>query len=252
MKVKIEGPQTDYYSSDDHPSDLGGGVRFFKLVEPSLSSDSHEQGWLPSSDQVTVLLIMDCPKIIVHAGKYYKALIDSGAVISLIRYSTYQTIDSSFKTPIQATMTKLNTADGSPMTALGMMALELRITEFKFTYNFIICYTLPDTEILFGIDIQKKFSPLYGWDKEKNHYIQKDGRFLTYTRNCEQKATVGIAKSTLKIPPRCNSILPIKIKGHTIKGHMAYFISNQDSTKGKDPNINIISGIHNIKGKKHL
>ena len=30
---------------------------------------------------------------------------------------------------------------------------------------------------------------------------------------------------------------------------MAYFISSQDSTKGKDPNINIINGIHNIKGK---
>ena len=30
---------------------------------------------------------------------------------------------------------------------------------------------------------------------------------------------------------------------------MAYFISNQDSTEGKDPDINIINGIHNIKGK---
>ena len=30
---------------------------------------------------------------------------------------------------------------------------------------------------------------------------------------------------------------------------MAYFISNQDSTKGKDPNINIVNGIHNIKSK---
>ena len=30
---------------------------------------------------------------------------------------------------------------------------------------------------------------------------------------------------------------------------MAYFINNQDSTKGKDPDINIINGIHNIKGK---
>ena len=30
---------------------------------------------------------------------------------------------------------------------------------------------------------------------------------------------------------------------------MAYFISNQDSTKGKDPSINIINNIHNIKGK---
>ena len=49
----------------------------------------------------------------VHTGKCYRALIDSGAAISLIRYSTYQIIDSSFKTPIQVTMTKLNTADGS-------------------------------------------------------------------------------------------------------------------------------------------
>ena len=56
-------------------------------------------------------------------------------------------------------------------------------------------------------------------------------------------------KSTLKIPTRHNGIIPIKIKGHTITGHMAYFISDQDSTKGKDPNVNIINGTHNIKGK---
>ena len=91
----------------------------------------------------------------VHAGKCYNALIDLGAAISLIRYSTYQTIDSSFKTPIQATTTKLNTADGSPITALEITALHLRIGDFKFTHNFIICDRLPDTEILFGIDIQK-------------------------------------------------------------------------------------------------
>ena len=72
------------------------------------------------------------------------------------------------------------------MTALGMMALYLRIAEFKFTHNFIICNRLPVTEIIFGIDIQKKFSIAYAWDKAKNCYIQKDGKFLTYTRNCEQ------------------------------------------------------------------
>ena len=33
---------------------------------------------------------------------------------------------------------------------------------------------------------------------------------------------------------------------------MAYFISNKDSMKGKDPNINIISDVHNIKGKTSL
>ena len=30
---------------------------------------------------------------------------------------------------------------------------------------------------------------------------------------------------------------------------MACFISYQESTKGKDPNVNIVNGIHNIKGK---
>ena len=30
---------------------------------------------------------------------------------------------------------------------------------------------------------------------------------------------------------------------------MAYFITDYNTPKGKDPNINIISGIHKIKGK---
>ena len=73
---------------------------------------------------------------------------NSGAAISLLRYSTYQQIDDSFKTPIQPTTAKLNTANGLPMTALGMMALHLRIADFKFTHNFVICNRLPDTEII--------------------------------------------------------------------------------------------------------
>ena len=54
-----------------------------------------------------------------------------------------------------------------PMTALGMAALHLWIVEFKFTHNFVICNRLPDTEIIFSIYIQKKFSLSYAWDKEK-------------------------------------------------------------------------------------
>ena len=108
-------------------------------------------------------------------------------------------------------------ADGSPMMALGITALHLRIADFKFTHNFIICDRLPDTEILFGIDIQKKISLSYAWDKEMNCYIQKDSRFLTYTRNCEQKAMIGIVKSTRKIPPRYNGIIPIRSKDTQLK-----------------------------------
>ena len=135
----------------------------------------------PVEEAITVAGIMDCPKITVHAGKWHKALINSGTAISLLRYSAYKNIEDSYKTPIQPTTAKLHTADGSPMTALGMTALHLRIAEFKYTHNFIICNRLSDTELIFGIDIQKKFSIPYAWDKEKNCYIQKEGRFLTYT-----------------------------------------------------------------------
>ena len=87
------------------------------------------------------------------------------------------------------------------MSALGMTALNMRIAKFKFTHNVIICNQLPETELIFGIDIQRMFSISYAWDKEKNCYIQKEGKFLTYTKNCEQKATIGTVKSTVKIPP---------------------------------------------------
>ena len=135
------------------------------------------------------------------------------------------------------------------MTALGMTALHLRIVDFKFTHNFVICDRLPDKQLIFGIDIQKKISISYPWDKEQNCYIQRYAKFLTYTRNCEQKDTISIVKSSLKIPPWHNSVVLIKITGQAIKDHMAYFITDENWTKGKDPNINIINGIHTIKGK---
>ena len=112
--------------------------------------------------------ITDCPTITVHVGKCHKALIDSGDEISLLRYSTYKKVEDCYKTPIQPATAKLNTGDGSPMSALGMTALYFRIAEFKFTLNFIICNQLPERELIFGIDIQRKFSMSYAWDKEKN------------------------------------------------------------------------------------
>ena len=43
--------------------------------------------------------------------------------------------------------------------------------------------------------------------------------------------------------------MPIKISGPIIEEHMAYFITDNNASKERDPNINIISGIHKIKGK---
>ena len=138
------------------------------------------------------------------------------------------------------------------MSAIGATALHLRIGEFKFTHNFIICDQLPETELIFGINIQRKFSLSDGWDKERNCYIQRDGKILVYTHACHHKATIGTVKSTLRIPPRHNGVIPIKISGPVLKEHMAYFITDDNTPKGKDSNINIISSIHKIKGKRSV
>ena len=96
--------------------------------------------------------------------------------------------------------------------------------------------------------MQRKFSLPYTWDKKRNCYIQKEGKFLNYTSNCEQKATIGTVKLMLNIPPQCNGVVPVKISGPIIEEQMAYFITDDNTSKGRDPNINIINGIHNIKG----
>ena len=62
-------------------------------------------------------------------------------------------------------------------------------------------------------------------------------------------ATIGTVKSTLKILPQNNGVIPVKISGPSIKTHMACFLTDDSTLKGRDPNINVISGIHKIKGK---
>ena len=60
---------------------------------------------------------------------------------------------------------------------------------------------------------------------------------------------MGTVKLTCKIPPQHNGVIPIKISGPIIKTHTAFFLTDDSTPKGRDPNINIISGIHKIKGK---
>ena len=129
---------------------------------------------------------MDCPTITVHAGKYYKALIDSEAAILLPRYSTTK-IEDCYKTPIQPTTAKLNTADGSTMSAIGTTAFHLRIAGFKFTHNFIICDQLPETELILALTYKESFqSPMPGTKKKLLHSKGwKMFDIYKYTKTCE-------------------------------------------------------------------
>ena len=169
-----------------------------------------------SSAHYTIGLVSNCPTVTAHAGKRFKALIISEAAISLACTSVYNIIEGCYKTKILLAVVCLKTADGSSMLSLGKAALHLCIANFKFSHTFIICDKVLETNILFGIDIQKRHSLSNSWDSDKQLFIQREGSFLTYTRNCEQQHNIAVVKSTLTIPPRDNGIIPIIIKGHNL------------------------------------
>ena len=104
-------------------------------------------------------------------------------------------------------------------------------------------------ELIFGIDIQRKFSLSYAWDKDRNCYIQWNGKFLVFTHANTQTATIGTVKPTLKIPLKHNGVVPIKISGQLITTQMAYVFTDDNTPKGRDPNINILDSIHKIKDR---
>ena len=89
---------------------------------------------------------------------------------------------------------------------------------------------------------------MLGIRKEIVRYKEMENFWFTHMPVIAQ-ATIGTVKSTLRITPWHNGVVPIKISGPIIKAHMAYFLTDDNTPKGKDPNINIISGIHKIKGK---
>ena len=167
----------------------------------------------------------------VHAGKRFKALIDSGAALSLVHTSIYNTIKDQYKTKILWTAVHLKTSDGLAMFSLGRATLHLCIANFRFSHTFIICDKLPDTDILFVIDVQKWCSLSNSWDADEPLFIQREGLFLTYTRNCEQQHNIAVVKPPLKIPPKHNDIIPVTIKGHNLKAPVEFFISNQTQAK---------------------
>ena len=113
----------------------------------------------------------------------------------------------------------LKTVDGSVMSLLGKATLHLCISNCKFSHTFVISDKLPDTDILFGIDILKRYSLSYSWDEDKQLFMQRAGSLITYTRNCKQEHNITVVKSSLKIPPGHNGITPVNIKGHNLKAH---------------------------------
>ena len=107
----------------------------------------------------------------MQVSKIFKALIDSGAAPWLIWTSVYSMIEDWYKTKIVPAAVYLKTADQSAMSSLGKATLHLCIANFKFSHTLVRCHKLPDTDILFGIDIQIRYSISYSWDADKQLFI---------------------------------------------------------------------------------
>ena len=130
-----------------------------------------------SSSYYTIGFVSDCPTVTLHAGKRFKVLMDFEAALLLVCTSIYNMIEDQYKTKILSAIVQVKTVDGSAMSSLGKCTLHLCFANFKFSITFIICDKLPDTDILFGINIQKRYSLSYSWDVDKQLFIQRKGLF---------------------------------------------------------------------------
>ena len=158
----------------------------FKLLEPSHSSNEDEQVGQSLSIHYTPGLVSDYPTVTVHTGKRFKALINSEAAISLAHTSVNNMTEDCYKTKILPAAVLLKTAGWSSMSSLGKATLHLHTANFKSAHTLIICDKLPETDILFSIDTQKRYCLSYSWDSDKQLFIQREDSYLTCTRNCEQ------------------------------------------------------------------
>ena len=77
-------------------------------------------------ESITVACIMDCLTIMVYAGICYKALIISGADISLLQYSTYKNIGDSYKTPNSAHFSQIEHCRWFPYDSPGNDSFTLK------------------------------------------------------------------------------------------------------------------------------
>ena len=127
---------------------------------------------------------------------------DSEAAVSLIHLQAYKLMPDTLKTAITlpGELETLTTADGSPMHIIRHATITLHLKNLRVTHHFIVDESLM-TDIILGIDFQRKYQISYDWDEEKQCYIRHNGQFLCYMEDMESGINrVSIAKTICKPP----------------------------------------------------
>ena len=114
----------------------------------------------------------------VHVGKRFHAMTDSRAALLLGHTSTYNMTEDCYKTKILPAAIHLKTGDGSSMSLLGNDTLHLTLltSSFPIPLSYVVSY---QTDILFSIDIMKRYSLSHSWDLDKQLFIQRESLFFT-------------------------------------------------------------------------
>ena len=144
----------------------------------------------------------------------------------------YNMIEDHYRTSVTPTAIQLRTADRSPMSFMGKANLHLWIADFKFSHGFIICNRLPETDFLFGTDLQKWYSLPYYWDSDRQLFIQREGSFLPYTRNREGLHNIAVVKSTLNIP--LDTMVPYQLGSRDMIKRTKWYILSAINIQRRD------------------
>ena len=157
--------------------------------------------------------------------------------MSLIHLQAYKLMPDTLKTAITlpGELETLTTADGSPMYIIGHATITLHLK------NLIVVKSLM-TDVILGIDFQRKYQISYDWDKEKWCYIRHNGQFLCYMKDMESGINRVSVVKTICITPRHNGAIAVSITGHNIKTPTTCFIGSQYTY----PEVKLIDGVHDI------
>ena len=103
------------------------------------------------------------------------------------------------------------------MTALGMMAIQLRIADFKFAHNFIICKGLPDMEILFGVIIQENFPCQMPGIRKRTVTYRRMVDFSPTPETVNRRQLLGLSSQLLKYHPDTMALFQPRSKDIQLK-----------------------------------
>ena len=165
---------------------------------------------------------------------------DTGATKSCINYNTFTKI----RNPKWLTETppRVFAADGSDLSSMGIIQLNLKFGDKEVTQDFVVCRQLR-RDIILGVDFGKQNCAGIEWTMKRTRVLSLNGISVVEVEENELGLTVT-ASFHVKVPPRHNGVFQVNVHGDTMGTHI---ITANNQFLEKNPNvyqheISIVSG----------